>query len=326
MATGKKREGFSTKLYVGNTEGEVVAINPSVDEMKTLGLPVREDADEIDYVKDKDITLKDPKTDKEITKTVKQARVDIWFKYIGKDSPGGFFKKSYFVTDTPMKNKAGDKLQYVNQVGESDWKADESLLRDTFKYFRKKMKDNSYTNIGDKAYRVAVKGEADLLGFVRTWLSEFDYYDIDTNIMIDMKSIFKGNFKELQEQVGGEYAKTTVENIQIRTSSDDGKQYMSVWKTSLPGWMIKEIRGKDFSEAALNKMKKEAWSQDNKDGRNLKAWEKLALDLNDPDYGSSDFFTMDLLKEYSEDDNPVSGDGALVGADDEDDSDDSMDY
>lgn len=309
---GEKRESIVRDLYVGFTQSRVIAINPDLTKLEELGYNT-EDKEEIEYCKEKD--------------GVKTARIDVYFEEV---KTGYKFKKAFFLEDENVTQKAKDdwsdeqieafnpKTQWVNQVGDSQWVLDEKDLPKRFTHFTKKNKNTEEVEVyGDKEYRIAKRGEVDLMGFLKDWL-DFNFFSANTNILLDTKKMFNGNFKELQEQVGGEYALNTVQLLQVRTVDKEGEinQYQSVWKDSLPGYIMEVIRTIKFSEENIQKWKNEKYNKnDNPKGRYLKKHEEFAINVTG-EYGSKDYFELVPFKKYDDSADPIASTETKVVASD----------
>lgn len=294
---GEKRESsFSGELYVGFAESLVTAINPDLEKLAELGYSV-DDKEEPEYTKEKE--------------GVQTARIDIYFKEV---KTGHRFKKAFFLENEDLVQVPKDdwdqekidafvpKTQWINQVGDTQWVVDEKDLPQRFTHFTKKNKDTKEVEVyGDKEYRIAKKGEGDLMAFVRKWL-DFNYFQVSTNIFLDMKKIFNGNFKELQEQVGTEVATSTVELLGVRTVDKDGElnQYQSVYKTSMAGYLIKVLRNTKFTDTNIQKWKDEKFHKDsNPKGRYLKDYENFAIEVTG-EWGFKDHFELVPFKLYDD--------------------------
>lgn len=311
--TGTKREntGGERQLKIGWTESKVISACPTTEELGKIGIDVDE---EPEYIKE----------NKEGTNV---ARIDFWME----DVKSGYkYKRSFFLEDSVSETKAKEgeeagfkkKTQYINQVGESGWAESKKDLQARFTKFRKKVKgtEDEYEEYGDKSFRVAKKGEADLMAFIKMWLSGCNFYDVDTNILLDMKKIFNGNFKEIKEQVGGElaiiekggkeYPSTICEVLEVKTvDGEEGvKEYQSVWRRSVPGWLMKTIRNTQFTKENIAKWLKEGKRKDNPDGtRWLKDHEKLAVEISLGEYKSKNFYSLEPLHDYNSEENFVTG-------------------
>lgn len=312
---GAKVEGF--KLYVGFTEGQILAVSPDNAGLEKLGRTIKEDAEEIEYVKDKEVTK--VVGDEEFVSTVKQAQIDFHIRATGVNAPKMMFKRSFFMRDVDTFSEKTNKYQFVNQVGESAWAEDKSQLTENFTKFRSKIKDtNNYKVIGDKKYRVAKKGEADVLAYVRTWLSGFNYFDPTTNIFFSVENVFKGKFKEFQEQIGNGFDMPVVECLTVRRNEEDGKEYQGVWKTALKSITDKKstmstIRGLDFNNPTLARwMAEKKDAKTNPKGRYLNDIEKVAIEMTQGEYNCKDFFHLGVIKPYDAQDYLPNTDGVLA--------------
>lgn len=293
---GNKKVRPERKLYVGFAQSRVVGINPTNAELaELLGTEVDESREEIEYTKDKD--------------GVKQVRIDFWMEEM---TTNYLYKRSFFLEDRDVvtKPKEGredefvEKKQYVNQTGDSFYTDDADELPDYFTKFQKNTSKTDKTKIvyGDKAYRVAKVGEADLLAFIKVWLYELDYWDVDTSILLDTKKLFKGNFKELQEQVGGDLEASVVDPLGVKIDSKDGeeKQYQDVYKQALPGYLIKTIKNLKITPAIIEKWRAEKKDKNtNPSGRYLKDYEQLIVDITDRTYPWSREYVLEFFQEFN---------------------------
>lgn len=311
---GSKREVQDKKLYVGWAESKVVAVNPTQEEFEKMGMDVEE---EPVYQKEKDgETL---------------TWVDFWMEEL---KTGLKYKRTFFVQDVPAKttNKEEkpnfvEKTQYVNQIGDSFWAANKKDLSESFTKFRKKKgkSGDEYETYGDKTIRIAKKGEGDLMNFIKMWMGGCNFRDVNTNILLDMKKIFNGNFKEIKEQVGGEftviekngreYPSTIADVLEVKTvvAEDGAKEYQSVWRRPVAGWLMKSIRNTKFTRENIQKWKKEAKGKDNPEGvRWLKDYERVAVEISTGEHKSKNFYSLEPMHEYNSEDNFVSSGEAVT--------------
>ena len=169
---GKKRENtgsgdFSKK--VGLFEANVVAINPTLEEFKdVLGMDLKDDSKAAEYLGE----TKDGNN---------YLRADFWLQKVNSDEK---YKVSFFLEDKERENKDGTKKQYINSIGMCSWAADENDLAEWFTKGRD--------------YRVAYVGEEDFYTFMRTWLADLDYRDVDNVLQLEWKKLRRGNIKDLR--------------------------------------------------------------------------------------------------------------------------------
>ena len=285
---GKKRENtgggdFSKK--VGLFEANVIAINPTLEEFKdVLGMDLKEDSKAAEYLGE----TKDGNN---------YLRVDVWLQRVNHDEK---FKVSFFLEDKERENKDGTKHQYINSVGQCSWAADENDLAEWFTKGRD--------------FRIAYTGEEDLYNFMRTWLADLDYRDVDTVLQLEWKKLMRGNVKDLRDQIDGEWAKSVVALATVIVKERDGesKEYQGIYnKAFIGGYALKQFRLVDYGN------KKTQETLKNKKPRDLKAHEKFVVNVIG-EYGCKDYYTFKEIQDYNPDDNLVASDAYI--------SDDGDDY
>jgi hypothetical protein len=281
---GKTRNTDFTR-HVGLFEVRgVVALNPTLEEKASIyGSEVGEEATELEYISD----------DKE---GYQRARFDFYF---GTYPNVGIKRHSILMTNKQRRSvkKLGDdeivKYQFINQLGQTTWSDDEGNLPDWFTNFTKKdKKTNSRDILGPKKVRIAIEGEELLMNFLRGLYNLADN-DPSAEISYDYKEFFKGNFKELKEDV-----LTNVKNspftalLTVETSDDRLKQYEKVYgKMFLPSGILKNVNnGAKFGDD---------WTK--------KLWEKFEDEVTG-EYGPRGYFTLDEVHEYDKTLDPAASD------------------
>ena len=158
------------KLYTGPSAMNVVGICPTLGELQTIGFKNF----------DKEPIYVDNSGD------IPKVRIDVIFK--SKDMLG---KAAFFLENRQRSNKNGDKVEVINNFGQSTWAANvEEALEKVGKGGNKWFKPNGA--------RVALVGEVQLITFLRDWLN----VNPEDEATIDSyENLFKGNFKELQQYV-----------------------------------------------------------------------------------------------------------------------------
>jgi len=280
---GKKREntgnGDSTRK-VGLFEANVVAINPTIEEYKEiLGIDLKEDSKAAEYLGE----TKDGNT---------YVRIDVWLKDV-KDDTQQPLKVSFFLEDKERENKDGTKKQYINSIGMCSWAGDENDLAE---WFTKK-----------RDYRVAYTGEEDLYNFMRTWLADLDYRDVDTVLQLEWKKLMRGNLKDLKDQINGEWCGTVgaLATIIVKERDGESKEYQGIYnKAFLYGGSLKQFRLVDYSN------KKTLESLKNKKPKELKNHEKFIVNVTG-EYGCKDYYILKDLQDYNPDDNLVASDAYI---------------
>ena len=158
------------KLYTGPSTMNVVGICPTLGELQTIGFK-NFDKEPI-YVDN--------------SGEIPKVRIDVIFK-----NSNMLGKAAFFLENRQRSNKNGDKVEVINNFGQSTWAASvEEALEKVGKGGNKWFKPNGA--------RVALVGEVQLITFLRDWLnvSPEDEATIDS-----YDNLFKGNFKELQQYV-----------------------------------------------------------------------------------------------------------------------------
>ena len=286
---GKKRESSGNDgdygKKVGLFEANVIAINPTIEEFRDkLGKELKEDSKAAEYLGE----TKDGNS---------YLRIDVWLEEVkNKDK----FKVSFFLEDKERENKDGTKKQYINSIGMCSWAADENDLAE---WFTKK-----------RDYRVAYTGEEDFYNFMRTWLAELDYRDVDTVLQVEWKKLMRGNVKDLKDQINGEWSSPigALATVIVKERDGESKEYQGIYnKAFLYGGSIKQFRLVDYSNKRLQSDLK------NKKPRDLKNHEKFIVNVTG-EYGCKDYYILKDLQDYNTDDNLVASDAFI--------SDDGDDY
>ena len=277
--TGEKRvqQNFSKK--VGLFEAKVIAINPTEEEYKeVLGLELKEDSKATEY-----LGTNEHGND--------FLRVDVWVEDVktSKSESPERYKLVFFLENKERENKDLTKKQYINNIGASTWTDDTNNLPDWFK---------------ERDYRVAFTGEEELYAFLRTWLSKLDYKKDATILELEWKKLMKGNVKDLQDQVNGEWCDTVGIMATVVTKEKNGevKEYQAIYnKAFFPAYSLKNFRLIDYSSPEIIASLKVKKTKD------LKPHERFVLSVLS-EYGCKDFFVLKDLKEYDPNDNLVASD------------------
>lgn len=226
------------KLVVGLEQFQVIAVNPTTDEINAL------------YERDgKD----DDKEQEYVTEREGNDQVRITF-FLRALQSARITRKSFYIVDKERTNKDGNKHQYINQIGQTGWGASEDDLTDFFKTFTNKDRQV----LGKKSFRIAKEGEGDFYEFAKSVLRGVNYYDPTTDITFDFKKMLKGNFKELNTVFTGDFASPFVATNYIKNvETENGmKTYNEVWTDVI---LAPEMLGK--IEFAASKFYKETCEQ-----------------------------------------------------------------
>lgn len=260
MEINTKRESTEFSRKVGVAEWRVLKFNPT--------------RYELNQILSKEDSEKDTEPDYSGT-------VVAWLQ----DVKTGFKTPVKFFMENEDEIATTGKTRYVNAVGKSSYADSEENLAD---WFKKAM-----------TYRVAKKGEAELMEFVRNWLQDIEL-NVDkggnkNNILLDINKILQGNVKELNDLIDSEYAGTVVATASIRSKkTEDGtKLYQNIFnKKFLPGYCIKYFNPLN-TKMVPNFV--EEWKTDVKG-----------------EHGCKDYFTLEPLRDYKEGENPVEKDAAIL--------------
>lgn len=280
--SGKVREQKEFGLKIGLAEVEVVAINPNTEEYKDiLGIELKEDSKATEYLGES----KEGNT---------SLRIDVWVKEV---KGGANNKITFFLENKQKENKEGTKKQYINTVGVCSWADKEQNLPTWFT---------------KRDYRIAFVGEEELYSFLKTWLGKLDLRADDATLQLDWKKFMKGNVKDIQDQINGEFATTFAALYTVKSvEKDEGvKNYQSIYNRAfLPAYTIKNFRLVDYTkEAELSKLRV-------KKSADLKPHERFVIQVTG-EYGVKDSYILKDIKDYNPDeflvasDKPMSDDGA----------------
>ena len=256
---------------VGFFEGRVIAINPTAEEFKSiLGIELQPESKSAEYLG----TSPDGTT---------KVRASVWLEDV---KTGDKFNVGFFLEDNKKMNKDKTKKQYINNIGITSWADSEENLPAWFV---------------KRDYRVAYVGEEEFVGFLRTWIGGLDFQNENAELTLDWKKIIKGNFKEWQDEIGGEFAQTVGALATVKTvEKEDGpKSYQGIYnKAFFPGYSIKFLRLTDYNDQNVLR------SLSFKSNRDLKMHERFVLNVIG-EYGCKDFYTFKELQDYNADDNLV---------------------
>jgi len=285
---GKKRENTGSEnsvKRVGLLEANVIAVNPTAEEFKDkLGIELKEDSKVAEYLGE----TKDGNN---------YLRVDFWLQRVSNDEK---YKLSFFLEDKERENKDGTKKQYINSIGMCTWAADENDLPEWF--------------TKNRDYRVAYVGEEDFYNFMRVWMSDLDYRDVETILQIEWKKLMKGNVKDIKDQINGEWSNSVVAlaTVIVKEREGESKEYQGIYnKAFIGGYALKHFRLVDYGDKKIQESLKA------KKPKDLKAHEKFVVNVIG-EYGCKDYFTLKDITEYNSDDNLVASDAFI--------SDDGDDY
>lgn len=300
---GSKKQLQEFQDYVkkiGVFEAVPVAVNPDKEEIeKLIG---RELEKEIEYLGTKD--------------DVKTARITFYLEEVKNKE---IFNVSFFLEDRYRTNKNEDNFQWINSHGQTTWAAQEDTLPEWF------------TN--NKDVRKAKVGEEELYSFLRNWL-QINFQDPDAVLMLDTKKLFKGNVRDLEDQIGANYGlvedksgKTYPATVcflaTVKTKDIDGekKTFQVVNnKFFLPGYNVKNFQGKHYTAKDAKKIKDILTGIDKEAKKTIKPWQRFIAGVLDEEYPVKEFFgsTLTYLHNYDPEED-ISGSDAVMQEETEDD-------
>lgn len=227
MAMGKtsaSREANSFNLYTGLGSSYVLAVNP--DKAKTDELMGFESQNAPEYTGSNDngkfarvtfIVRTDPEQCKGVTITN---------------------RITFTVYNAPAYNRDKTKVQVIDRFGNATWATVEDA-----KAGKKLLSANGNpVKIADN-YRIAYRGEADLIDFLKSYLgirdafeyvngtfalrSGVDLADYDCGLE-HIKDLFAGNFKEIQDDIALQPNNKILLLYGIRTNAETGRKYQTI--------------------------------------------------------------------------------------------------
>lgn len=277
---GEVREDFSEfSKKIGIMTVEVITINPTRKEYKDiLGMELKEDSKADTYTG-------------ESNDGNPYVRVDFWLQ--AKDF-NQRFKVSYFIENKDRLNKAGDKTQFINNIGVCSWGATEDDLP---AWFLK------------REFRVAKNGEEDLYSFLRAWLGKLAYENPDTELEIDFKKLIKGNVEDLKEQIGSKWstpflAMGTV--VVKENSAGEVSEYQGIYaKAFMPIHSLKHFQENDFTDKNVIK-------KINAKTKDVLVHERFIKNVLG-EYGCKDIFHLGEAIDYVSEDHLASSESTVGG-------------
>ena len=290
---GEKRQeqGEYKKIY-GLGVFEILGVNMTNKELKEAGFNVKEEELETErqFVSERE--------------GVNNVRLEFALKEVKKE--GGILRRiSFFIEDKEREsiNNPGS-FQWINNQGSCSYDGGKGIegLQGWFREGRD--------------VRKAKNGEEQFMEFMRNCM------DVDFRgggiLNYDVKKFFKGNFKELQADLKGEYCTTIVVALTIkeRDIEEDGemvkKEFESFYnKAFAPGEQYKFVQNKrEFSETDIKNItdkiarnvEKRVQNKANPENKQkteyVNAVENLIASISSTEYPCKDRYYLGLLKEY----------------------------
>lgn len=292
VTTQKREDNF--KKFVGFVEGDVIAVNPTMDELNSMGFNVDK---EPEYLKEVDDIEKDADGNEISKKTINQLTIAFYIK--NKKAPFQIFNTRFFLKDKIRMNKDKTKKQYINSQGTSSWASDQSLLPE-------------FLTKNGQTIREAYDGEADFYEFVRKWLNQADF-KADYEIYFPWKDLMRGKIKEIKDLINDESAGSVMCPLTVRVT-DDGKEYQQIFNKGIgAGYLIKTVRTKKIDDNFI-----ELAQKNKNEKKKLTALERIILEMDDSTYGCTDAKYYGEMIPYDEAGDFVRSNDTVASFDDED--------
>lgn len=233
----EKRQAGEGGSYrkVGIFQAKVLAVNPTREQLnKLLGKDATDDQKEIEY-----LSSKDDKNHISITFWVE----DVLTKWKT--------KVEFDITNEEASTKNGSPI-WINQLGDNAKVAKENLQKWFMEFYKSK---EDKTVIGEKNFKRALSGEAQLYEFLRAWMSgkgsdgqSINWFSPTTDIFLDRKKLFRNNMSEINDLLNAPAEENITSTVILAAWVDsyekDGelKYAQKIWQYKfVPGYMMKKI-------------------------------------------------------------------------------------
>lgn len=227
----ESQDAIEIKRYYGNAFCNVIAVNPTREEIAKLTDRNVEDVKEPKYIG----TMKD------MNGTEHQyATIVVWLKTIPEENNGieTIFQARFTIQNNAYVGSTSGKKQIIDKYGNTGW-----ATEDEIKEHKIPMYKNGPANM-DSDYRIAYRGEEDLVNFLRNylWISTWKKYINEEWVLIDnvedaelrlekVADYFKGDFSEIKNAINMMPNNKVLVIVGIRNV--DGNLYASVYTKSV---------------------------------------------------------------------------------------------
>lgn len=223
IATGKRQEENSFKLYEGITNIKVVAVNPKKAELEKL--TGRELETEPVYTS---------KVDRDGT-SVDSVRLTFYVQQETEDT--SISQLTFFLENAHRYNTDKTKVQVIDKYGRTAWVTIEECNNHIIPMY-----SNGPAKL-DAGYRPLYRGEEQLIGFLRTLINipRIDQYNrtngtwkthncpADCEISLDnIKNYFSGDITEIKDAIKFQPDNAVGAMFYVRTTNE-GKQYQAIF-------------------------------------------------------------------------------------------------
>lgn len=286
----RQEQGEYKKIY-GLGLFEILGVNMTNKQLKEAGFNVKEE------------DLETERTFVTEREGVKNVRLEFALKEVKKD--GILRKISFFIEDREKESQSNPgSFQWINNQGACSYDGGKGI-GGLQKWFTE-----------GRDVRKAKSGEEQFMEFMRNCMA----VDFRGNGVLnyDVKKFFKGNFKELQDDLKSDYCTTVVVALTIKEKDveEEGemvkKEFESFYnKAFAPGEQYKFVQNKrEFSEAdvknitdkiarnAEKRVQNKANPENKQKTEYVNAVENLIASISSTEYPCKDRYYLGLLKEY----------------------------
>lgn len=182
------------KIYTGLVDFTPVAINPTKEELNSVGINFEKEPVYLDKSNDGNNRI----------------RLDIWGK-VTIEGIESLKKITFFIEDVEKSSQAGN-FQFINAYGASAWgQSAEEVV-------------SSYTWFKNNGVKKAKSGEADFVAFIKRWLS----IGRDQEASLDrLDKLFNGNVEDLKSLIKANKDRKLQVLLTITSSND--KYYQNIY-------------------------------------------------------------------------------------------------
>ncbi|MCA9495933.1 MAG: hypothetical protein KC589_03245 [Nanoarchaeota archaeon] len=299
---------FEKKLYVGLGEITPLCFNPTRKELKKIfgkedEEKENEEEEEFEYVNDEfELTLKKENGEEEII-TTKKLNITVWVRENNLDK---IFPINFTLYDVEDISKSGKK-KYINQHGKSLYSEELVMFTPGKKKFSLK-------------YRVAKRGEDQFFNFLALW-TNINPFDIESTLFPENeKNFWKGDMSELNSLLKDLPDNSVLAQFGVKTKevyNDEGEatlnEYQSIFTKNFCHVRFQKFYNK-FLLDGFEKLKKE----DGTYNTSIKIGEDSMYGLSSflngvyGEYGYKDYTSMDKIRVYSPEENPLNMEENLI--------------
>lgn len=275
VATGQEVKPTETKkLYIGLAPLKVIAVNPTIDELKLM---YGENAKEPQYLKEVDING---------TK-YKKVRIDVYFKYLYAEQEGidAIFRTSFFITDKRSENSDHTKVEIIDKYfrannGEysSVWATNDDVDNHRIPQYK-----NGPAPI-DIDYRPAYIGEVDFMKFVVRYfnLPAYNVYDKENKTWktIEHPETAEARFDHIDKWFNGDFSEFKNPMMSVRDSRSV-KAFVAI--DTYDGKMFNTVIGPWLSSnlASLGSFEAKFFTKALEENRQKSRYSKMEMDTCD---------------------------------------------